>query len=656
MGPPFASRRGSATVQVMPLLSLNNLSFTYSNPTLLDGITLHIERGERIGLVGRNGAGKSTLMKLIAGLLKPDDGSVDLQARAVVARLDQEVPSKGNQTAFEVAAEGFGPLAGAVSNYRNIGHKLHEGTELTPKELQAYEDASNALADANEWAAADRLDALLDDMQLPADVKYSSLSAGMKRRVLLAAAMIRDPDILLLDEPTNHLDITSIIWLQGFLKRFDGTLIFVTHDRVFLQDIADRIVEVDRGRLFDWTCDYQTFLNRRDQLLAAESVEQAQFDKKLAEEERWIRQGVKARRCRNEGRVRALKEMREERQQRRKKVGTAKMFLQEAERSGQLVARLENVTHTFGGEPVIRNFTTTVFRNDRIGIIGPNGAGKSTLLRILLGQLVPTEGKVRQGTNLAVGYFDQLRNQLDENKSARENISDGTDFLMINDQKRHIMGFLQDFLFSPERAQTLVKFLSGGERNRLLLAKMMSKPANILVLDEPTNDLDAETLELLEEMLPQFHGTVLLVSHDRAFLNNVVSSTIVFEGNGEIGEYDGGYDDWLRTKDQRETTAHDAAAELPDVSAKTTATSSSTAAAVTVKTKKLGFKEQRELDELPERIASLEKRQKELHAEMAVPGFYQSSGDRITKAAAELAKIDADLTHCFERWEALEGA
>ncbi len=638
----------------MALLSLNNLSFTYSNPTLLDGITLHIERGERIGLVGRNGAGKSTLMKLIAGLLKPDDGSVDLQARAVVARLDQEVPSKGNQTAFEVAAEGFGPLAVAVSNYRNIGHKLHEGIELTPKELKAYEDASNALADANEWSASDRLDALLDDMQLPADEKYSSLSAGLKRRVLLAAAMIREPDILLLDEPTNHLDITSIIWLQGFLKRFDGTLIFVTHDRVFLQDIADRIVEVDRGRLFDWTCDYQTFLVRRDQLLAAESVEQAQFDKKLAEEERWIRQGVKARRCRNEGRVRALNEMRDQRRERRKKVGTAKMFLQEAERSGQLVARLENVTHTFGGEPVIRNFTTTVFRNDRIGIIGPNGAGKSTLLRILLGQLIPTEGKVRQGTNLAVGYFDQLRNQLDDTKSARENISDGTDFLMINDQKRHIMGFLQDFLFSPERAQTLVKFLSGGERNRLLLAKMMAKPANILVLDEPTNDLDAETLELLEEMLPTFHGTVLLVSHDRAFLNNVVSSTIVFEGNGEIGEYDGGYDDWLRNKDQRETTARDMASDYFDDSVKAAATSASASTIVAVKSKKLGFKEQRELDELPERIASLEKRQKELHAEMAVPGFYQSGGDRITKAAAELAKIDGDLTHCFVRWEALE--
>ncbi len=642
----------------MALLSLNNLTFTYSRPNLLDGITLHIERGERIGLVGRNGAGKSTLMKLIAGLLKPDDGSVDLQSEAVVARLDQEVPSGGDKTAFEMAAEGFGTLCAAVSDYRNLGHKLHEGVELTEKELKAYEDASHLIADADEWSAADRLDALLEEMQLPADIKYSSLSAGMKRRVLLAAAMIRQPDVLLLDEPTNHLDITSIVWLQGFLKRFSGTLIFVTHDRVFLQDIADRIVEVDRGRLFDWTCDYQTFLIRRDQLLAAESVEQAQFDKKLAEEERWIRQGVKARRCRNEGRVRALKDMREERRQRRQKVGNAKMFLQEAERSGQIVARLENVTHAFdGGAPVIRDFTTTVFRNDRIGIIGPNGAGKSTLLRILLGQLVPTKGKVRQGTNLAVGYFDQLRNQLEEDKSARENISDGTDFLMINDQKRHIMGFLQDFLFSPERAHTLVKFLSGGERNRLLLAKMMSKPANILVLDEPTNDLDAETLELLEEMLPNFSGTVLLVSHDRAFINNVVSSTIVFEGNGEIGEYDGGYDDWLRTRDQRVTIAREAASlvkPLPGISSSAGSFSGSTA--VSVKSRKLSFKAQRELDELPERIASLEKRQKQLHVEMATPGFYQSGGERIAKAATELAQIEDDLADCFQRWESLDGS
>ena len=639
----------------MPLLSLNNLTFTYSKPNLLDGITLHIERGERIGLVGRNGAGKSTLMKLIAGDIKPDDGSVDLQAEAVVARLDQDVPQGGTKTAYEVAAEGFGPLSTAVSVYRNVGHKLHENIPLTDAELKAYEDATHQLADADEWSAADRLDALLTEMQLPPDEQFAALSAGMKRRVLLAAAMIRNPDILLLDEPTNHLDIDSIVWLQGFLKRFGGTLIFVTHDRVFLQDMASRIVEVDRGRVLDWTCGYQTFLKRRDNLLAAESEEQAQFDKKLAEEERWIRQGVKARRTRAEGRIRALNEMRAARAQRRRKVGTAKMQIQEAERSGALVARLEHVTHSFGGDPVIRNFSTTVFRGDRIGIIGPNGAGKSTLLRILLGQLVPTSGKVRLGTNLAVGYFDQLRNQLDENTTARENISDGTDFLIINDQKRHIMGFLQDFLFSPERAHTLVRFLSGGERNRLLLAKMMSKPANILVLDEPTNDLDAETLELLEDLLPAFSGTILLVSHDRAFLNNIVSSTIVFEGNGELGEFDGGYDDWLRTKEQRAANAVLPEFVSADRETGSAAAGSVSAATTTVRTRKLSFKEQRELEQLPARIADLEARQNKLHAEMAAADFYHSAAGTISSVSKALAEIDAELTQCFKRWEALEG-
>ncbi len=649
----------------MPLLALKNLTFTYSKPNLLENINLIVERGEKIGLVGRNGAGKSTLMKLIAGLLKPDDGSVDLQAEAVVARLDQEVPQGGDRSAFEVAAEGYGQLGPSVAAYRAVGHKLHHGEDLTDSEHKAYENASHALADAEAWDAADRLEDLLVEMQLPPDVLFASLSAGMKRRVLLAAAMIRRPDILLLDEPTNHLDIESILWLQDFLSRFDGTLIFVTHDRVFLQEMANRIVEVDRGRIFDWTCDYQTFLKRRDALLAAEAVEQAQFDKKLAEEEVWIRQGIKARRTRNEGRVRALKAMREERQQRRKKLGTAKLQLQEAERSGALVAQLENVSHDFGSKPVIRQFSTTVFRGDKIGIIGPNGAGKSTLLRILLGQLQPSSGKVRLGTNLQIAYFDQLRNQLDDTKTARENISDGTDFLMINGQKRHIMGFLQDFLFSPDRAHTLVGFLSGGERNRLLLAKMMSRPANLLVLDEPTNDLDAETLELLEDVLPQFPGTVLLVSHDRAFLNNVVTSTIVFEGDGMLGEYDGGYDDWARVRNARLLAARSSGGNsaasntaitstASAVSEVPTIVSSSASSTATAKPRKLSFKDQRELEQLPEQIAELEKRQKQIEAEMAAPGFYQSGQANIAKVSTELAKVGEQLNHCFERWELLE--
>lgn len=645
----------------MPLLSLVNLSFTYASPTLLDHVTLHVERGERIGLVGRNGAGKSTLMKLIAGSIRPDDGKIELLADAKIAQLSQEVPSGDNKSAFEIAAEGFGAVGASVAIYREMNHRMHQGQLLSDSEQFTYDTASHAVADADLWTAGDELEALLDEMSLPADVPFASLSAGMKRRVLLARAMICKPDILLLDEPTNHLDIDSIIWLQSYLSRFSGTLIFVTHDRVFLQELAERIIEVDRGKLFDWTCDYQTFLVRRDQLLAAEATERAQFDKKLAEEERWIRQGVKARRTRNEGRVRALKAMREERRLRREKVGKAKMQLQEAERSGHIVARLDNVTHHFGGAPVIAGFTTTVFRGDRIGIIGPNGAGKSTLLRILLGQLTPVSGTVRLGTNQSVAYFDQLRDQLDENKSARENLSEGTDFVMINGQKRHIVGFLQDFLFAPDRAQTLVKFLSGGERNRLLLARMMSKPSNILVLDEPTNDLDAETLELLEEMLPEFNGTILLVSHDRAFLNNIVTSTIVFEGNGVIEEFDGGYDDWQRQNANRtarqRTTSISPAAPTNSNASEIAPASRSTAAVGWVsaeKTRKLSYKDQRELETLPQRIAELEVQQKQLAEQLADPQLYQSGGNKAAGIGEKLKKVESDLAACFARWEQLE--
>jgi ATP-binding cassette subfamily F protein uup len=656
----------------MPLLSLKNLTFTWTKPILLNNITLHFERGERIGLVGRNGAGKSTLMKLIAGVLRPDDGSIDFLPETVIARLDQEVPSGGDRTAFEVAADGFDTLGPHVAAYRTLGHKLAANETLTPTELTRYEAAGTALANADAWSAADDLETLMESMQLPPDHLFAKLSAGMKRRVLLAAAMIRNPDVLLLDEPTNHLDIESIVWLQGFLKRFTGTLIFVTHDRVFLQDIAQRIIEVDRGRVFDWTCDYRTFLQRRDALLAAEAIEQAQFDKKLAEEEVWIRQGIKARRTRNEGRVRALKDMRQQRSQRRQKLGTARMQLQEAERSGMLVAQVENVSHSFAGRPILRNFSTTIFRGDKVGIIGPNGIGKTTLLRILLGQLKPDSGSVRLGTNLAIASFDQLRDQLDPNKTARENVADGTDFLMINGQKKHVLGFLQEFLFSPDRAHTLASFLSGGERNRLLLAKIMSKPANVLVLDEPTNDLDAETLELLEDLLPQFSGTVFLVSHDRAFLNNVATSTIVFEGNAQVGEYDGGYDDWLRFRDQRsaaaiataprsDATASRSSSATPAAPSNTASAAPATATApataptpAAARTKRLSFRDQRELDALPDRIAELESRQKELEQQLAAPGFFQSGSAKITEVTTELSRIAEELAHCFQRWEALE--
>lgn len=633
----------------MAILSLNDVSFSYSHPPLLQNINLRVEQGERIGLVGRNGAGKSTLLRIIAGLRTADDGSIETGPDVQIAMLDQEVPDKSERTSFATAAMGLGDIGTAVSDFRRFNNVMQAGEELAAGDQATYNKASEALADAEAWDLGDRLDSLLEEMNIPADVMFEDLSAGMKRRVLLARAMICRPDILLLDEPTNHLDIESIIWLQDYLQRFNGTLIFITHDRVFLQEIARRIVEVERGRLFDWTCDYATFLKRREDLLAAEEAAAVHFDKKLAEEEVWIRQGIKARRTRNEGRVRALKKMRQERQERRSRLGTAKMQLQDVERSGRLVAQIKDVTHGYGGPPLIDGFSTTVFRGDRIGIVGPNGIGKSTLLKILLGELEPEAGEVKMGTNLSVAYFDQLRGQLDPTKNARENISEGTDELLINGQKRHVMGYLQDFLFSPDRAHTRVEFLSGGERNRLLLAKLFTRPANILVLDEPTNDLDAETLELLEETLQNYAGTILLVSHDRAFLNNVVSSTIVFEGNTVISEHDGGYDDWLRVKHNRARTT---TAKASTDNASTPAVSRSVTQ--TTKVKKLSYKEQQELDNLPERIGKLEARQAELEAEMANPEFYKEDGDVIAKAQADLKKTNSDLEACFVRWEELE--
>lgn len=635
-----------STFRRMPQLSIKDLTFTYARPNLLDGVTLHVEHGERIGLVGRNGAGKSTLLKIIAGHLHPDDGAVVIESGVVVAELTQEVPDSEDCTAFQVAARAFGPVAESVAVHRSLNTKLAIGDRLSDREQSAYDKASELIADTDLWTAGDQLEGLLREMQLPPDADYNTLSAGMKRRVLLARAMIQQPGILLLDEPTNHLDIDSILWLQGFLQRFSGTLIFVTHDREFLQQLANRIIEVDRGKLFDWTCDYQTFLKRRDDLLAAEAQENAHFDRRLAEEEKWIRKGIKARRTRNEGRVRALKKMRQERSERRQAVGSAKLKIQEAERSGRLVAELKNVTHGFEKEPLINNFDLTVFRGDRIGIIGPNGIGKSTLVRILLGQLNPNSGNVRLGTNLAIAYFDQLRGQLDPTLSARDCVSDQKDFLLINGNKRHVIGYLQDFLFSPERANTRVEFLSGGERNRLLLAKILAEPANVLVLDEPTNDLDVETLELLEETLPLFNGTLLLISHDRAFLNNIVTSTVVFEGDGVVREYDGGYDDWLRQR-SAPSPVTDRAERVPAASV------SSKQTPVAVK-RKLTFGERRELEALPLRIEQLEQRQQELHRQMTSPTFYQSSGEEIAAAKAELERVEAALEVCFSRWEELE--
>lgn len=632
----------------MALLNLSNVTFGYTQPPLLDGVTVNVERGERIGLVGRNGAGKSTLMRLITGELAPDDGEISLEAGAKAAYLTQHVPTGDAGNIFDHIAAGAGPVGTSISTFRRLDAKAHEG-RLSPDEQTELEQASAAINAAEAWEILPRIDRTLREMELEPDRTFESLSAGMKRRVLLGRALVSEPDLLLLDEPTNHLDIESILWLQNFLSRFSGTLIFVTHDRMFLQALATRIIEVDRGRLFDWTCDYATFLKRRDAMLAAEAEQQAQFDKKLAEEERWIRQGIKARRTRNEGRVRALKKMREERHARREKMGTAKMQLQESERSGRLVAQIKNVSFSYDDHPIVRDFSTTVMRGDRVGLIGPNGVGKSTLLKILLGQLEPDTGEVTLGTKLVVSYFDQLRGQLDETKSARDNIADGAEMVEINGQRRHVLGYLQDFLFSPERARTRVEYLSGGERNRLLLARMFASPSNLLVLDEPTNDLDAETLELLEELLGDYSGTVLLVSHDRAFLNNVVTSTIVFEGDGNLREYDGGYDDWLRQRPDPAPRAESKPAD-PGKDQKP----GEPAPAKPAKPRKLSYKEQRELEALPKRIEELEERQAELFALMADPSHYQQDGDAIADSKSELEQTQAELSEAYERWESLE--
>ncbi|WP_010584627.1 ATP-binding cassette domain-containing protein [Schlesneria paludicola] len=628
----------------MALLSLRDITFGFGSPPILEGVELHIERGERVGLLGRNGAGKSTLMKLMMGELRPDHGTVDRQAGVRVARLIQEVPSGRTGTIFDEVAAGLGPEGIAVAAQY---HLHHPEADLSEAERKSLEKAAESLNHDIGWQLEHRIEQMLERMQLDPLTRFDTLSSGMKRRVLLGQSLVSDPDILLLDEPTNHLDLDAIRWLEEFLMKFGGTFLFVTHDRMFLQRLANRIIELDRGRLFDWPCDYGTFLERKEAALAAEEQQQALFDKKLAVEEAWIRRGVKARRVRNEGRVRALKKLREERKARREKVGTVKVELQEAERSGALVVDTKDLTYEIGGRTIIRQLTTTVMRGDKIGIIGTNGAGKTTLIRLLLGELNPTSGRVKRGTNLEVAYFDQLRAQLDEEKSVKDNVSEGKDQLLINGQQRHIIGYLEDFLFTPERSRGPARYLSGGERNRLLLARLFSKPSNVLVLDEPTNDLDTETLDLLEDLIVEYPGTVLLVSHDRTFLNNVVTNTLVFEGDGHVREYAGGYDDWL---DQRARQIE----IVPESKSREVSSPSGKPATSNDGPRRRTFKEQQELATLTRRIDALETEQRKLHDEMASPDFYQQDKLVIASATKRSGEIEEELMNSLERWEVLE--
>ncbi len=628
----------------MTLLSLDAITLSYGLPPLLEEVSFAIDRGERICLIGRNGTGKSTLLRIIAGEAQADGGQVRMAQGVRIAKLAQEIPRGEEATVFEVVAAGLGELGALVQDYFRLSHGL--GANASAEDLARLARVQQQLEDGNGWEIERRTERVITRLGLDAEADFQSLSGGMQRRVLLAQALVIEPDLLLLDEPTNHLDIESIDWLEEFLLDFPGSLLFVTHDRRFLQRVATRILELDRGRLTDWPGDYANYLRRREERLHAETLAAEQFDRKLAEEEVWIRQGIKARRTRNEGRVRALKALREERSTRREQPGTARLRVADSERSGKLVAEADHVTYGWGDTPVIRDFSTLILRGDKIGIIGSNGVGKSTLLKLLLGGLEPQAGQIRRGTNLQIAYFDQLRAQLDLEKSVQDNVVGGSDQVEIDGVSRHVLSYLKDFLFTPERARQPVKALSGGERNRLLLAKLFTRPANLLVLDEPTNDLDTETLELLEELLVQFSGTLLLVSHDRVMLDNVVTSTLVFEGDGRVCDYVGGYDDWLRQRP---------VARPPVTAVKLVSPAVAEMAKPKRRPEKMSYKETRELAELPALIESLEQEQADLHQRLADPALYQTEADAIIAVKTRLEAVDAELAAAYARWEALEG-
>ncbi len=605
----------------MALISLKEVSLGFGGPLLLDKVNLQIERGEWLGLLGRNGMGKTTLLKLVNGDLLPEHGEVARQQNLSMASLPQDVPQGLSGTVTEIVKSG-----------------LDTTTQDAP------------------WQRQLQVEQVIARMSLDPQASFNNLSAGFKRRVLLARGLVRAPDLLLLDEPTNHLDIQSIEWLETFLKRWGGTLLFVTHDRVFLQKLATRIVELDRGRLYDWNCNYETFIKRKEALLVSEREQNVLFDKKLAQEEAWIRQGIEARRTRNEGRVRALLRLRKLRRERREQPGKVRLQVQGERRSSRLVVEADNVSFAYGSQPGIHGFSTTIQRGDKVGIIGPNGSGKTTLLRLLKGEISPQGGELRRGVNIEAAYFDQLRSQLDEKKSVLDNVGEGRDTITINGKPRNLVGYLEQFLFTRERVHAPISALSGGERNRLLLARLLARPANLLVLDEPTNDLDIETLEILEDQLLDFSGTLLLVSHDRAFLNNLVTSMLVVDENGGVTEFVGGYDDW-----QRQSLAETLEPPAP-IKPRLPARRSSKGEGKSPPTRKLTYKEQRqfeewelELAEMPQRIDNLEAEQRQIITQMADPRFYQQDSTEITRSAARLKDLEDELGRAYLRWEELDG-
>ena len=624
----------------MPLVTLQDIYLSYGQPPLIDHINLVIERGERVCLIGRNGAGKSTLLKILTGQITADDGVLKRASGVKIAQLEQSVPEDAQGSVFDVIAQGLGTEGELAKRYHHLILEL--GNNPSDQTMRDLEECQSELDRVNGWDINQRVESIITKMDLDADVDISSLSGGYKRRVLLARALVCDPDLLLLDEPTNHLDIDAIQWVEQFLLKWEGSLLFISHDRRFMDNLATRFIEIDRGQLTEFNCNYATYLQRKEEILEIEDRQNALFDKRLSQEEIWIRQGIKARRTRNEGRVRALESMRREYADRRKRQGTARMDIQQADRSGKIVAEAQNISFAFEGDqqPVVCDFSTLIQRGDKVGLIGRNGVGKTTLIKLLLSELTPQQGSIKTGTNLSAAYFDQYRSALDEEKSVQDNVSGGRDMLEIGGKPKHVISYLQDFLFAPERCRQPVKALSGGERNRLLLAKLFTQPSNVLVLDEPTNDLDIDTLDLLEELLIDYRGTIILVSHDRAFLNNVVTSTLVFEGNGKINQYIGGYDDWLR---QRKTEQPISSQQPAKVQAKATTTS-----------KKLSYKDQRELDNLPQEIENLEMQIADISEQISQPDFYKGDRAATAKTEIQLSELQQQLSHCYERWELLE--